>query len=402
MKSFDLQVALREVLETEERETVGKSFGGTGEGEKKYSLPKIRDFLLTTNSLNNDLVLDNTITKSKNIFRNHFSAYSYFIAAAIRFSFLIELTNLKLGSTKMKTRWLPGLILKGKGDSFESVPGEFSPGNDPRAATYESCVEIFCKILNSVPEDGSKEYIEVIEGLNRYSRVAYEFPVTYENPRRVPCHTAENTKIILPNSEEWKILQWLIKTRRILDSDAETGEIFKKIMRNKVEMKVYKTDRSLTGKDKTNRAKRWEALGEDYQYASLPDCWSVEKSLLVEMFSMKGFPESVKTKLSMSNLIDEKVLAARCLVTFDDLSFEVLSKDVTSPVHGKAEYQIGHKIPLKSGGIHAGNNVCWQTADGNRIQGNLSVQKTDELLSRIFKNRIDEYRRLFFEQKTGN
>ena len=68
--------------------------------------------------------------------------FSAIIASLVRFSFLIELTNLSVGSTKMKTRWLPGKIKMPQPDSFEPIDGTFEPGNDPRSATFEECVRV--------------------------------------------------------------------------------------------------------------------------------------------------------------------------------------------------------------------------------------------------------------------
>ena len=76
----------------------------------------------------------------------------------------------------------------------------------------------------------------------------------------------------------------------------------------------------------------------------------------------------------------------RCPVTYEILSLDKLAGD---PVHGKAEYQIGHLHPLKRGGRHCGNNVCWQSADGNRIQGDLTIEETNKLLDDICSRKIE-------------
>jgi hypothetical protein len=71
----------------------------------------------------------------------------------VRFSFLIELTNLKIGLTKMKTRWLPGKILMPQPNSFEPVVGTFEPGNDLRAATFDECLYLFTKACDLLCEN---------------------------------------------------------------------------------------------------------------------------------------------------------------------------------------------------------------------------------------------------------
>jgi hypothetical protein len=73
--------------------------------------------------------------------------------------------------------------------------------------------------------------------------------------------------------------------------------VFRQISAKKFEVKVYKTDRALTGKDKSNRAKRWEVLAGDFQHATLEECWSAERKLI--MFCFNGF--GTKPGVGLSN-----------------------------------------------------------------------------------------------------
>ncbi|MBE0436540.1 MAG: hypothetical protein IBX56_12125, partial [Methylomicrobium sp.] len=124
---------LKEILEQEEIATVSNAFGGhKAQGKtKSYSVAKIRDWLLLQN-----LDQESNIAKALNRAHDLFSKkmYKQIVGNLIRFSFLIELTNLTVGSTKMKTRWLPGSILMPQDGSFEPIKGTFEPGNDPRAS----------------------------------------------------------------------------------------------------------------------------------------------------------------------------------------------------------------------------------------------------------------------------
>ncbi|MEQ8193246.1 MAG: hypothetical protein RIB59_02040, partial [Rhodospirillales bacterium] len=98
---------LQAKLEDEERRTVGASFGGSGPSAS-YSIPSIRDWILQNADAPDCPIRSQFAALSHNLDKRSFR---YLIGSTIRFAFLIELTDLKVGSTKMKTRWLPGLIL---------------------------------------------------------------------------------------------------------------------------------------------------------------------------------------------------------------------------------------------------------------------------------------------------
>src|SRR5690606_25526404 len=94
-------------LEEEETRTVSNAFGGiqTQGSTKSYSVSNIRDWL-TSAPLDTSQSLGSSLARLKSLVKTN--SYKQIIGSLIRFSFLIELTNLKLGSTKMKTRWMPG------------------------------------------------------------------------------------------------------------------------------------------------------------------------------------------------------------------------------------------------------------------------------------------------------
>jgi hypothetical protein len=387
MLRSSLESVLQEQLQSEELKTVGTAFGGSLGKGGSFSVPRIRDVILEHSQYPSGGQLEEAVSRTARAFARHRDFHKQLVSRALRFAFLIELTNLDVGSTKMKTRWLPGLILKEQPGSYEPKPTEFQPGTDPRAATFEECVAVFCKILNGAADAASSEYCATIQRLTEYTHVAYEFPVTYLDPSREECHAASNTMLILPGSIHWERIKWLTAVREILYmTKGAIGTGLTKIMA-KIEVKVYKTDRSLTGKDKTNRAKRWEVLWGDFQHAAIQDCWSVEQALTEGLIWMTDFPTEIRERLFAISAITEQTSFTRCPVTAEPLSFLALCDAVLNPLHGRAEYQIGHKTPLKAQGKHVGGNICWQSADGNRIQGSLTIEKTDELLVRIFRNR---------------
>ena len=371
---------LRQVIEKEETETVGSAFGGTATGAtKSYSVPKIRDWVLKSAPFNGASPIQQALSRTRNTFTT--PAFTVVVAGLVRFSFLIELTNLTVGSTKMKSRWLPGRILMPQPDSFEPVQGTFEPGRDPRAATFNECASIFtesCNIVcDSVARDPSLKVL--LQEVNTLRRVPYEFPLSYLEHDKNPVHKSENVRWIVNDD-----LRWLLKARRILrNASGTTKAVIREIEKAKFQVKLYKTDRALTGKDKTNRARRWEVLAGDFQHSPLEECWSAERKLTSDLVNFQGFPAALKNRFVEQDLIGADAPPTLCPVTFEPLSFDKLAEAVTNATMGRSEYQIGHLHPLKRDGKHDGTNICWQSADGNRIQGDLTIEETILLLDQI-------------------
>ena len=292
----------------------------------------------------------------------------------------------------MKTRWLPGNILMPQLGSFEPVQGTFAPNSDPRAATFDECVGIFVKSCNMVCDGIAKDpsVKALIHDLNKLRRIPYEFPLSYVDASRDPVHRTANVCWIVNDD-----LRWLLKARRILRNatrDVMTG--IRKVERSKLEVKVFKTDRALTGKDKTNRAKRWEVLDGDFQHAPLEKCWSAERKLITDLVDFQDFPTTLKGSFIRETLIQPDTSPTLCPVTFEPLVYDDLVESILNPTHGRSQYQVGHLHPLKQEGKHDGANVCWQSADGNRIQGDLTVDETHRLLDQIAERRAKIYDRL--------
>lgn len=372
-----LEQELKNLLEQEEIGTVSDAFGGKkSEGEtKSYSVPKIRDAILANQFTRNVSPLETALATAKEALPP--KAFKLIVGNLIRFSFLIELTNLKVGSTKMKTRWLPGDILMPQSGSFEPIRGKFIPGNDPRASSFETCLAIFTKCISEVAERHTADLSvgDRIVQLDASSSVPYESAFDYINPATIPVHTPENVKWVLNGDADW-----LLQARPLIKS------VLGKKLLDKIQTKTYKTDRALTGKDKTNRAKRWEVLADDFQHATLTECWSVERKLYEDLVCFENFPSETRITFEAAGLISPGLPVSRCPVTHEILAFDKLAGD---QVHGKAEYQVGHRHPLKRAGRHRGDNVCWQSADGNRIQGDLTIEETNQLLNGIFERKVE-------------
>ena len=382
------QEGLQQLLELEELETVGSAFGGTAlRLRTSYSVPKIRDWILAGSPYEETSPIALALRRGHSTFQG--GQFPAIVASLVRFSFLIELTNLTVGSTKMKTRWLPGKIKMPQPDSFEPVEGTFKPGNDLRSATFDECVRVFAKACNMVCDHVGQDFSikALLKDLAELSRVPYEFPLSYLDHDQIPLHNDSNIRWIVNDD-----LKWLLNARRILrGAIAPDRNAIREIEKSKIEVKLFKTDRALTGKDKTNRAKRWEVLAGDFQHSSLQDCWSAERKLTTDLVHFTGFPSTLKSEFIRQRLIEPVISPTLCPVTLEPLRFDELAQAALNTTMGISEYQIGHLLPLKRGGKHDGANICWQSANGNRIQGDLSIEETYQLLDQIAERRASAF-----------
>jgi len=372
---MSIKEELQEKFELLEFNTVSDSFGG----EKIDGKAPTFDFKPIMKWLESHInhleePLSSQLSALKNAMDN--TCFTYTLISIGRFAFCIELTNLTITSTKMKTRWLPGKIIKTRPGTFENYEGEFSPGEDERSNSFENCYLIFSKCIALLYASEEHQVI-MCELANQKKRsVPYESVFTYTNPYLDPVHDANN--ISLTNLDT---INWLVKARPIIqpvirfDLNGNRTKINEKIA-----TKCYKTDRSQTGEVQTNRAKRWECLSQDFQHATIEQCWSVEQKLLQDLACFEGFPQTTKEKLEEENLLFQEEITL-CPITFKPMSYTDL---LGGGAHGESNFQVGHMTPLKSGGTHEGNNIEWISNDGNRIQGSLSVEETREMLIDIF------------------
>jgi len=371
-------------LEAEEHQTVGNSFGGTeARHHNSYSIVSIRRMILERAPFIGS-------SRTEEVFRQLYTLlqrnqFSKILTCLLRFSFLIELTNLRVGSTKMKTRWLPSMILMPQEDSFEPIRGSFEPGNDPRAASFDNCLSVLNEAAGII-HDQLREDPELVSFLMdavTLRRFPYEFPLTYADPAIDPVHVQSNIRWALNDD-----FRWLQVARRLMrESSGPFRTAMREIEKKKLEVKVFKTDRALTGKDKTNRAKRWEVLFDDFQHATLEECWSAERKLTGDLVCFQDSPDTLRRAFIERDLISADTPPTRCPVTLELLSFQNLARAALDPTHGIADYQVGHLHPLKRGGKHNMNNVCWQSAHGNRIQGDLTIEETGALIDAIAARR---------------
>lgn len=292
----------------------------------------------------------------------------------LRSSFLIETILTRGGATKMSVRWSPVLA------------------NDRRGASFEECSAIFEALLEQLHKalaDANNRLL--LLGFTSHKLVSYEIPVDYLNPSdNIKIHRIDNI------AWDWSELPFRVVRLRQLLRSANTNPFasaFAKVY-TKIAVKTYLTDRAQTGEHQTNREKRWEAHPSGFQFALRRDCWSVENALINQICHFEDFPGVVFASLVDVNVIQPMPTPYRCPITLDPLSFVSFRDEVLSPTHGRARFQIGHLNPLRGiGGSvvegHTAANIGWITADGNRIQGHLSLVETRALLKRIADNYRD-------------
>ena len=105
--------------------------------------------------------------------------------------------------------------------------------------------------------------------------------------------------------------------------------------------------------------------------------------------NMDGFPLVLRKSLTNSAGITLPTDQTTCPITLEKLSYEKLSNELLNPNHGKSSFQVGHLDPLKNDGTHIADNIAWVSDEGNRIQGDNTLEQTRSLLMRIF----DSYKR---------
>lgn len=324
------------------------------------------------------------------------------IQRLVRNIFFIEAVNQNITSTKFTYRWLAD------GDQFFDFSLRDSRGN-----SFEKCLEIFVGLLSDLAvsmRDDKK--LEIITAFLKNGLVSYELPLDYVE---TDPGDGGGYKIHEPNNIEWV---WTESSAKVIGLRSAIGslpdkydyrhrnidksfspktvaisDILLKVLKGKIEVKTYKTDRAQTGNFQTNREKRWEAHPNSVQFSSRRTAWGIEFALLEQIIYFQNFPQEVRARLIAERVISEKDEITRCPITLDALSFPDFVTEIMSPIHGRSDYQVGHLNPLKAVGRrdnpeagHTAANISWISQDGNRIQGPLSLHETQTLLRRVWNN----------------
>lgn len=295
-----------------------------------------------------------------------------FRRSIVRNVFLIEPVNDQITSTKVDTRWSNHLL------------------GDVRFASFDMCVAILEKLLHKIANLSDEDFSIIKEFLNN-SIVPYEMPIDYINRYAVPIHTAENVDLFLNATVRTctQMRQFIRDTQR-----NPAANVFKTILDDKIKVKTYLTDRAQTGDYKTNREKRWEAHPQSVQYALRLDCMRIETKLLLQIAMFEGCDTALVNSMQAVGLLPAEFAFVKCPVTGDNIQYAEFANDALHPTHGKSAFQVGHLNPLKSLDTtgfygHTADNISWISENGNRIQGSLSMDEVNELLKRIYINRLE-------------
>lgn len=296
--------------------------------------------------------------------------YKSFRRSIIRNSFLIEPVNDNVTSTKVESHW--SNRLKG----------------DVRYSSYDTCVELFYKLLEKIANLSDDDFNLLKEFFN-CTVVPYEMPIDYVRRFASQIHTAQNIDLFLNN----EIKDCIAMRRFIRDTQKNPeSEVFQTILADKIKVKTYLTDRALTGDYKTNREKRWETHPNSVQYALRRDCMKIETKLLLQIATFEGCDETLVHKLQQEGLLSSSFNYCKCPITGDNIQYNEFANDALHPTHGKSKFQVGHLNPLKASSAngtngHTADNISWISENGNRIQGSLSIEEVNALLKRIYVNR---------------
>ena len=291
----------------------------------------------------------------------------------VRATFLIELVKTpKIETTKFEVRWADRL-----------------PVEDPRHASYDNCLNICTARLSDLAEAmGEEEKKKLLTLFAEEKIVPYEVPIDYlERRQETQIHALDNVGWFWDD-----VPAKTVRLRHFLRTQiAEDHRKVFALAYDKIKVKTYLTDRVLTGAHKTNREKRWETHPGSVHFALRRDCLDIERSLIEQVCMFDGFPHDLQEKLIGLGLIGRPDDVSRCPVTMEPLLYSEFERELREPDHGKASFQVGHLNPLKainddpqSG--HTALNISWVSADGNRIQGSLSLAETRDMIRKIYGN----------------
>lgn len=293
--------------------------------------------------------------------------------AMIRHVFLAEIVKLPgVTTTKFQTRWC---------DQLDA---------DQRYCSFEECLDIFDELLAQLTDGWLNEdnHYTAFQLFLDYQLLPYEIPVDYLS---VPGQGDDSTRIhrrgnlafgLTPNALR------TVKLREYLRDETTSPDaaFFRQVLDGKIKVKTYLTDRAQTGLYKTNREKRWETHPHSVQFATRNTCFEIEYALVIQVCSFDGFPEAARSALQTAGILPQELNRFRCPVTLVPISFDEFKAELTNPTHGTSGFQVGHLNPLKLDAPqtgtagHTADNISWISADGNRIQGSMSLEEVRSLL----------------------
>ena len=302
---------------------------------------------------------------------NNYRKLAYSI---LRNAFLIELVKVpKIETTKFRVRWFNQL------------------NNDPRYCSFDECLLIAQDLLTTLPAWlADQNHAECMTLSFSYGMVPYESPLDYASRFTQQNRLHQRGNLIWIYDD---LVIRTLKLRKYLKDEGTSPDrqFFRAVLSDKIKVKTYLTDRVLTGEHKTNREKRWETHPNSVHFAERRVCMAIEYALVTQICAFDGFPAASLNQLQEANILPQNLSTALCPITGDALSYVAFRNELLNPTHGKSDFQVGHLNPLKLGNDgeaagHTSDNISWISADGNRIQGSLSLDAVRILIQRISEN----------------
>jgi hypothetical protein len=300
--------------------------------------------------------------------------------AILRNAFLIEPMLTRGGATKTQLRWIKALE------------------GDQRFCSFEECREIALDLVGTLAEwiDDS-EHLEALTLSLRHQMIPHEASFDYLTLIDTTDH---NTRIHTRGNLGWictPVTLRTLKLREFLTNPRTSPDatFFSTVLTDKIKIKAYLTDRVQTGEHQTNREKRWETHPHSVHFATREQGMAIEYKLVTQICSFDDFPEDAREALQAENILPAQLEIFRCPITLDALSFTRFRDELLNPVHGRSSFQVAHLNPLKLDDAaslargHMAENISWMSADGNRIQGSMSLSDIRALLKRIAQNYED-------------
>ncbi len=310
----------------------------------------------------------------------HFDRTVDLLANAIfRHVFLLEVVKTpKIETTKFRCRWFD----------------ELTNDRDPRCCSFDECLEIASDLFEELSNGwlATEDHATAVTLCFQHGLLPYEMPLDYVN-RPLP-----NTpgRIHVRGNLVWKCTDTMLRTlklRQFLTSEeSPDAEFFRRVLSDKIQVKTYLTDRVLTGGYKTNREKRWEVHPYSVHFALRQTCMEIEYKLIEQLCTFDGFPDRSRESLETRGILPPNLPVFRCPITQDKMCFNAFRKQLLNPIAGKSDFQVGHLNPLKlddPGAIasgHTAENISWVSADGNRVQGSMSLAGVRALIRRVSQN----------------
>lgn len=337
--------------------------------EENFSMPQLADAVWPLIEIELDVV--NAIDQIKTLLGRNYRKLTYSI---LRNAFLIELVKVpKIETTKFRVRWFNQL------------------DNDPRHCSFDECLLIAKDLLNSLPE--------WLNNPNHLDCMLMSFSngiIPYETPLDYAVRFTQQNRLHQRGNLIWiydELVLRTLKLRKYLTDEESSPdrEFFRVVINDKIKVKTYLTDRVLTGEHKSNREKRWETHPNSVHFAERRVCMAIEYALVTQICAFNLFPLAAIRQLQEARILPANLPTALCPITGDALSYAAFRNELLNPTHGKSAFQVGHLNPLKLGNEgeaagHTSDNISWISADGNRIQGSLSLDDVRILIQRISVN----------------